>query len=87
MAQTELLTLKRTEGTSINEWRGRPMLVPLRRSRKHVGFVWYFVNLAGSVLDDDRQSLATLATALMETIEERVLGQVITYGRTWDCHT
>ena len=30
-------------------WRGYPMLVPLRHVRPHMGFVWFFMNIASMI--------------------------------------
>ena len=41
----EMIKLNATENKAIVEWRGNPMLIPLRHCRPHVGFVAYRIVL------------------------------------------
>ena len=56
----ESLKLQRDAGTIIIEWKGHPLLVPLRLVRPHVGFVWLLVpNQTPAVEEEDHTVLVS----------------------------
>ena len=75
----EVIKPMRSQGKAIVQWRGYPMLIPLRHCRPHIGFVWLLM-----IYSSDGNQLAGVLKALMDLVEDLFPGQVFTYGRQWN---
>ena len=69
----------RSDGKAIVQWRGYPMIIPLRHCRPHIGFVWLL-----SIYTSDGNQLSVMLKNLMGLVEDLVPGHVLTYGRQWN---
>ena len=85
----ELVRLYKDDGKAIVEWKGWPMLLPLRHIRPHAGFVWLVNQINGmnfssflAYLGHTDEEVTTL-NQLMDLIDMSAMGIIFLVGKIY----
>ena len=78
-APAEIIKPMRSQGKATVQWRGYPILTPLRHCQLHIDLVWLL-----TIYLSDGNQLTGVFKAHMDLVDDLFPGQVFTYGRQWN---